>query len=196
MAAAIHADHAAIVEHARLGLDVHDAAGAQAIFGGQGAGNQPYRVGQARIQGLSEYGNAFRQNDAVQPVLQAVMFAAHMQLTEAVLGHARHAQHHGIELGIVAARLGLNVLGGDGVGGGAGLGLDAVTRRRQLLRRHGHAFRGFLGLLGEGGSGKQRARGRAQKQKRTKHGETPKWDSARQSVLRRLLGRAQKGKVD
>ena len=62
-----------------------------AIFGGQGAGDQPHGIGQTGIEGLAEHRNAFRQDDAVQPVLQAVMLAAHMQLAETVLGHARHA---------------------------------------------------------------------------------------------------------
>ena len=145
MAAAIHADHAAIVEHAALGLDVDDAGGAVAIFGGQGAGDQPHGFRQARIERLAEHRNAFRQDDAVQAVLQAVMLAAHMQLAEAVLGHAGRLQDHGIERGIVAARLGLNILGGDGVGRGAGLGLDAVAGRGQLLGGDGDGFGGFRG---------------------------------------------------
>ena len=94
------------------------------------AGNAPVirrTVGQARIQRLAEHRNTLGQDDAVQPVLQAVVLAAHMQLAETVLRHARHLQDHGIELGVVAAGLGLNVLGVDGVGGGAGLGLDAVA---------------------------------------------------------------------
>ena len=68
------------------------------------------------------------------------MFAADMQLAETVLRHAGHLQHHGIELGIVAAGLVLNILGGDGVGRGAGLGLDAVAGGGQFLGGDGDGF--------------------------------------------------------
>ena len=61
--------------------------------------------GQPRIERLAEHRNAFRQDDAVEPVLQAVMLAADMQLAEGILGHARRLQDHRIERRIVAARL-------------------------------------------------------------------------------------------
>ena len=73
------------------------------------AGSAPVirRTDSARrgIQGLAEHRNAFGQDDAVEPVLQAVMLAANMQLAEAILRHARRLQDHLVERGVVAARL-------------------------------------------------------------------------------------------
>ena len=53
------------------------------------------------------------------------MLAAHMQLAEGILGHARRLQDHGIELDILPARKAREIGGGDGIGGSAELGLDA-----------------------------------------------------------------------
>ena len=89
---------------------------------------------QPRIERLAEHRNAFRQDDAVDAVLQAVVLAADVQLAEGILRHARRLQDHLIEQRVVAAGLVLDVLGGDRVGRGAELGLDAVARFRQLLR--------------------------------------------------------------
>src|SRR6185312_7633324 len=88
MTAAIQAYFAAIVEQSGLGLDVDDAGGAIAIFRRQGAIDQAHGLREARIQGLAEDGNAFRQDDPVDAVLQAVMLAADMELAEGILGHA------------------------------------------------------------------------------------------------------------
>ena len=116
---------------------------------------------QPGIQGLAEHRNAFRQDDAVEAVLQAIMLAADVQLAEGILRHARRLQDHRIERGIVAARLVLNVLGGDGVGRGAGLGLDAVARGGQALGGDGDGFNvAFAGAMADATADRQARRQR------------------------------------
>src|SRR5262249_46550152 len=86
------------------------------------------------------------------------MLAAHMQLAEGILRHARCLQDHGVEREIVAARLCVDLLGGDRISGRAGLVLDAVAGGRQTSCRDGD---GFL-LRGSGqGDGKKRGGGPA-----------------------------------
>ena len=153
MAAAIHADLAAILEQAGAGLDIHDAGGAVAIFGRQRAINQPHRLRQPGIERLAESRNAFRQDDAVQPILQAVMLAPHMQLAKGILAGARRLQDNLVQSHIVAAGLVLYVLGGDRIGGCPRLGLDAVARGLQPLGGDGDGFhlrRLLLRLNGQG----------------------------------------------
>ena len=52
--AAIHGGRAAWVQRPGLGLDVDDAGGAQPVLRGQSAGDQRHRVGEPRLQDLSE----------------------------------------------------------------------------------------------------------------------------------------------
>ncbi len=80
VAAAIHGNMPAIVEHAGLGLDVDDAAGLKAVFGRQRAVDQLDRFRQPGVQRLAEHADAFRQDDAVDAVLQVVVLAADMEL--------------------------------------------------------------------------------------------------------------------
>ena len=67
--------------------------------------------GQTRIERLAEHRNAFGQDDAVEAVLQAVVLAADVQLAEGILRHAGRLQDHLVEQRVLAARLGLDVLG-------------------------------------------------------------------------------------
>ena len=110
VASAIDADLASRFEQSRLGLHVDDAGGAQAVFGWQGAGDQLHRIGKSGIERLSKHRDAFWNDDAVQAVLQAVVLAAHMQLPEGVLRHARRLEHDLVEQRVLAARLVVDVL--------------------------------------------------------------------------------------
>ena len=172
VAAAIDADLAAFVEQAGLGLHVDDAGGAVAIFGRQGAGDQLHRFRQPRIEGLSEHGYAFGNDDAVQAVLQAIVLAADMQLAEGILRGAWRLEDDLIEQRVLAARLGLDVLGRDGVGRGADLGLDAVAGFGEFLRGDDDGFDGLcraafdLGRSGCDKAERRRCCGRRQKNKR------------------------------
>jgi hypothetical protein len=58
----------------------------------------------ARVERLSEHRDALRQDDPVDPVLQAVVFAADMELSEGILRDLRRLQDHLIEQGVVPAR--------------------------------------------------------------------------------------------
>jgi hypothetical protein len=105
VAAAIHADLAAIIEQPGLGLDVDDTGGTVAVFRRQGTVDQPHGFRQARIERMAEHRNAFRQDDAVDAVLQAIMFAADMKLAEGILCHAGRLQDHLVEGRVGAAWL-------------------------------------------------------------------------------------------
>ena len=61
-----------------------------------------------RIEGLAEHVDAFGKDDPVQPVLQAVVLAADVQLPERVLRDTGRLQNHLIEESVVAARRGLD----------------------------------------------------------------------------------------
>ena len=116
--------HLAAVFIVGLGGDIDDAGGAQAVFGGQGAGDQLDAAGQAGADGLAEHAEALGQDDAVEAELQAVVLAADVQLAVRVLRHAGRLQDHLVQLAVIAPRHGLDGLVGQGVGGGADLGLD------------------------------------------------------------------------
>lgn len=73
---------------------------------------------------MTEHAEALGQNDAVEAKLQAVVLAAHMQLSEGVLGDARRLENHLIERHVIAALHGLDGLGVDGVDRRAKLRLD------------------------------------------------------------------------
>ncbi len=125
MAAAIDRQIAAGREHAGLSLDVDDAGGAQAVLGGQRAGDQLQRADEARIEGLAEHRDAFGDDDAVEAVLQAVVLAAGLQLAERILRHAGRLERDLVQQVVVAAGVVVDGGGGKRVGGGAGLRLDA-----------------------------------------------------------------------
>ncbi len=127
VAAAIDRNVTARLHHAGLRRDVDDAGGAQSILGGQCTSDELQRADQTRIERLSEDRNAFRNDDAVEAVLQAVVLAAHMQLSERILRHARRLKHDLIEQIVVAARLGVDRFGTDRVGRRAELRLDSQT---------------------------------------------------------------------
>jgi hypothetical protein len=95
----------------------------------------PYSAGNAPVisvseeisagQRLPEDADALGQDDAVEPVLQAVVLAAHVKLAEGILRHVRRLHDHLVEQRVVAARGRRDRGIIDGVGRGAGLGLDA-----------------------------------------------------------------------
>ena len=133
VAAAIGGHRAAVLEPA-LGADVDDAGGLQAVLGRQGAGDQAEAVDQARTERLAEHRNSLRQDDAVQPVLDAVVVVAHVVLAEAVLHHARQLQDHLVQLLVLAPRLRLDGGAVDGVGRGPQRRFDRLARGGEPLR--------------------------------------------------------------
>ncbi len=138
MAAAIDRHVAAVLRRAALGGDVDDAGGAQAVLGGQGAGDQFDIVGQPWIERLAEHAEALRQDDAVQAKLKAVVFTADVQLAKGILSHARRLEDDLVQGRVVADRHRLDGLGADRIGRGAGLRLDRRARRVQALGRDDH----------------------------------------------------------
>ncbi len=133
VAAAVQGDRTARIEGAALGLQVDDSGGAQSILGGQCAIDERHRGNQPRIQRLAEDTDAFGQDDAVQPILQAVVLAAHVELAERILGDVGRLHDHLIQQIVVAAGGRSNGRLIDDVGGGTGLGLDAVAGLVQVL---------------------------------------------------------------
>ena len=88
--AAIKGDCAAGIERAVLGLNIHDPRRAEAVLGGQRAGDQLDVLDEARIQFQAKPGDAFGQQHAVNAVLQIAVLAAHMQIPvlRRILRHA------------------------------------------------------------------------------------------------------------
>ena len=97
-------DLAAGIGRAGLHRDVDHTGGAQAVLGGQGAGDQRELVGKARRHDVAEQGQPLGKLHAVEPVLQAAMVAADMDLAEAVLHDAGRPQQHLVERGVLAER--------------------------------------------------------------------------------------------
>ncbi len=109
---------------------------AQAIFRGSAPVIRLNRGDEPRVQGLAEDADAFRQDDAVEPILQAVVLAANVELAERILRHFGRLHDDLVEQGVVAARGRRDGGGIDGVGGRAGLGLDVGTALVQVLSGH------------------------------------------------------------
>ena len=149
MAAAVDRDRATRIEQPALGGHVDDAGGAQAILRRQCAGDQLQRGDQPRAERLPEHADTLGQDDAIQAVLQVVVIAAHVKLAEGVLGHIGRLHDHLVEQRVV--RAGGCGDGGiiDGVGRGAGLGLDAGALLVELLR--GDHYGRQHDVLGAGG---------------------------------------------
>ena len=151
VAAAIEIDRPGVVE-LRLGGDIYDAGGAQAVLGGEGAGDQRHLAREPWTERLSEDAEALRQDHAVEAELQAVVLAADMELAKAVLRDAGGLQDHGVEGDILAAGRRLDGLGVDRIDRCAKAGLDLVAGGVQPcvdLHRRDHG-RIILGS-GEGG---------------------------------------------
>ena len=161
--AAVQGYGAALGLNAALGGDIENAGGAQSVFRRQRAGHQTDRGDEARIERLPEHGNSLGKDDAVDTVLQAVVLAAHVELSEGVLRHVRRLQHHLVEQGVVGARGRCDGRRIEGIGRRAGLGLDAGAPFIQMLS--GNGDRGQYRGIGTGGRGigalRQAARARA-----------------------------------
>ena len=132
---------------ARLHPDVDDARRAQAVLRRQRPGQQRHRVDRACHQELAEARQAVRQLHAVEPVLQVAVVAAHVDLAETVLHHARRAQQHLVQGRVLAQRHVLDEGLGEVVDGGAETGLDGAARLVQPFRGDGDAEIGTDGRL-------------------------------------------------
>ena len=104
-AAAVDPDLAAVVQKARLGLEIDDAGGAVAVLRRQRAGDQLDRARDARIEGGAEAADAFGDDDAVEPILQVGVLVADVDHAIAVLDHARGLEQRLVEREVGAARL-------------------------------------------------------------------------------------------
>src|SRR5208282_4428101 len=124
VAAAIHAEAAALLEGAALGRDVYDAGGAQAVLRGQRASNKLDVCRKARTERLAEAADSFGDDYAVDAVLQSVVLATNMDLAEGVLGDVGRLQKHLVEWVVLAARLRIDGFVRDVVGRGADTRFD------------------------------------------------------------------------
>ncbi len=86
--AAIHRNGQPRIGESGLGLDVDDPGGLETVLGWQSAGDQRQAPGEAFRERLTKYRQTLRQFHAVQPVLHVGVFAAQMDLAEAVLRRA------------------------------------------------------------------------------------------------------------
>ncbi len=88
--AAIERDFAAGIERAVFGLNIHHPRRAEAVLGGQRAGDQRNVLDEARVQFQAKAGDAFGQEHAVNAILQIGVLAAHVQIPvlRRILRHA------------------------------------------------------------------------------------------------------------
>ncbi len=142
MAAAVHADIAAAVVGAALGLDIDNPRGPQPVLRRQRTGDEVDGAGETRREALAEEAHALRQDDAVDAELQVRHLVADVELPEGLLRHARRLQHDLAERVVVAAGLALDGRLGDGVGRGADARLDLRTRGVQAPRGDGDRVEG------------------------------------------------------
>src|SRR5581483_244497 len=123
--AAVDRHRSVSFERAALGGQVDDAGRIEAVLRRQRASDEIQRLDQSGIERLAEDRDAFREDDSVQAVLQAVVLAADVHLAEGILGHTRCLQNDLVELDVVTARSCLDGLGVDRVCRSSRLGLDA-----------------------------------------------------------------------
>ncbi len=135
MAAAVDRYLAAVLE-ARLGGDVDDPGGAQAVLRRQGAGHEIDVGRQARAQGLPEHRKALGQDHIIQPVLDVGVIAADVELAKGILHDAGRLQDHLVQRDILAAGQDVHQLLGKRIGGCSQRGLDRLASGVQALRRH------------------------------------------------------------
>ena len=120
-------------------LDVDHAGLAEAVLGGQRAGDQRHLAGILGGQRIGEQRQPFGQLHAVQPVLQVAVVAAHVELAETVLRHARRAHQHLVDRRLLALRHGVDGARREIVARRAEAGLDRAARLVQAGRGHGDA---------------------------------------------------------
>ena len=154
VAAAVHGHVTAGLQCAALGGEIDDAGAAQAVLRRQASRDQLHRSDHARRQRLAEDADAVGQDDAVQAELQTVVIAADVQLPEGVLGGVGYLQHDLVQLHVVPTRGRLDVVGVEGIGGSARLGVDPRALLVQMLggdHDGGQAGAGLIGHLCECG---------------------------------------------
>src|SRR4029077_3691545 len=107
--------------------------GAQPILRRQRAGYQRHRVGEPRLQRLSEDIDPLRQLNSVDTELQIGMVAADVQLAKRILGNPGSLEQELIEGLVVALRLGFDRLPAKIIDGGTQARLDLAARDVELL---------------------------------------------------------------
>jgi hypothetical protein len=112
-----------------------------------GTGDELHLLRQPRIERLAEDAEAFGQDHAVKPVLQIVVLAADVKLSERILRCAWRLQDDLAEGAVRPTRLALYGRRIDDVGRGAGAGLNAVARVREPLR----GDEDLIGVVSKGG---------------------------------------------
>ena len=99
----------------------------------QSPGDERNVIGETRLQFLSETGNAFRQENVVDTVLQVGVFAADMKLAERILRDTGKAKNRLVERGVLALCLRIEPVGADGVTRRAETRHNCLTRNVEFL---------------------------------------------------------------
>ncbi len=113
---------------AAFGRDLDHTCRTVTILRGQGTGEQLQALDHVRIERLAEFADAFRQDDAVDAVLQIGMIAAHVDRAERILHDAGRLQQHLIERRRIAERQLLDRFLVDHVLARANAGRELVAR--------------------------------------------------------------------
>ena len=117
-AAAVHADGSAGIKRAAARLDVDDAGIAQSILRGKRAGDERKAADEAGVEDLAKAGNAIRDDDAIDAVLQVGVLIAHMQVATRgrIERDARSLQQDLIQRRVRSLGGGLDVLVAQAIG--------------------------------------------------------------------------------
>ena len=134
-AAAEHPHAAAVLKRIALGADVDDCCRAVAVLRWQCAGQDADAVGEARLERLAEAADRLRDDDAVDPVLDVGVVAAHVQLAIGVLHDAGRLQDDLVDRRAVAERQVRQVLPREAVDRAAGVGRERVAGGVEALAR-------------------------------------------------------------
>lgn len=102
---AISADFRAILEQARLRLEVDDTGRAITILRGERAGDQLDGRGDPGVEGGAEATDALGDDDAVEAILEVGVFVANVDRAIAVLGDSRGLKQRFVELKVRSAWL-------------------------------------------------------------------------------------------
>lgn len=122
VAAPIERNFAAVELGARLRGDVDDARGAVAELGRQRARQDAHRLDHPGIDFLAKTVESFRQEDAVDAVLDIAVVAADVHFPKFLLDHAGRLQQHLLKGGVFALTHQLNLGRIDRIGDGAQAG--------------------------------------------------------------------------
>ena len=124
-----------------FGMNVDHASGAETELCGERTRDERDAVYYPRWEFLAEPGDAFRQQDIIDAVLQIGVLPAHVELAEGILRDTRKTQNGLVKWSVFALRLLAQAIRPDGVASGSEAGHDLLARNVECLTGHDDAVR-------------------------------------------------------